>query len=118
VTEDLVQRAEQRLGHPLPAAYRSFLKLAGGRGPPGVGLDPELGLLLDQPFLTSSAESGCPRRSTLRPSCGSASSERATAYWLKSGYPYSSTRSPAGWFADRTGSGKYTTWPAYAAFGA
>ncbi|GAA2751170.1 MULTISPECIES: SMI1/KNR4 family protein [Kitasatospora] len=58
VPEDLVQRAEQRLGHPLPAAYRSFLKLAGGRAPAGVALDVEFGLLLDQPFLTLSEEYG------------------------------------------------------------
>ncbi|GAA1144247.1 hypothetical protein F4556_002791 [Kitasatospora gansuensis] len=58
VTEDLVQRAEQRLGHPLPPAYRDFLKLAGGRAPVGVALDTELGLLLDQPFLTLSEEYG------------------------------------------------------------
>ncbi|MDH6123086.1 SMI1/KNR4 family protein [Kitasatospora sp. GP82] len=58
VTEDLIQRAEQRLGHPLPAAYRSFLKLAGGRAPAGVALDTEFGLLLDQPFLTLSEEYG------------------------------------------------------------
>ncbi|WP_405011851.1 SMI1/KNR4 family protein [Kitasatospora sp. NBC_01539] len=58
VTEDLVQRAEQRLGHPLPGAYRSFLKLAGGRGPAGVALDTEYGVLLDQPFLTLSEEYG------------------------------------------------------------
>ncbi|MFG2823817.1 SMI1/KNR4 family protein [Kitasatospora sp. NPDC048365] len=58
VTEDLVQRAEQRLGHPLPPAYRDFLKLAGGRAPVGVALDVELGLLLDQPFLTLSEEYG------------------------------------------------------------
>ncbi|WP_354642064.1 SMI1/KNR4 family protein [Kitasatospora camelliae] len=58
VSEDLVQRAEQRLGHPLPAAYRSFLKLGGGRVPVGVALDPEFGILLDQPFLTLSDEYG------------------------------------------------------------
>ncbi|BAJ30440.1 MULTISPECIES: HNH endonuclease [Kitasatospora] len=58
VTEDLVQRAEQRLGHPLPPAYRDFLKLAGGRAPAGVALDVDLGLLVDQPFLTLSEEYG------------------------------------------------------------
>ncbi|MEU9133438.1 SMI1/KNR4 family protein [Kitasatospora sp. NPDC048540] len=58
VTEDQVQHAEQRLGHPLPAAYRSFLKLAGGRAPAGVALDVEYGVLLDQPFLTLSDEYG------------------------------------------------------------
>ncbi|GGQ74580.1 SMI1/KNR4 family protein [Kitasatospora griseola] len=58
VTEDLVQRAEQRLGHPLPPVYRDFLKLAGGRGPVGAALDVDLGLLVDQPFLTLSEEYG------------------------------------------------------------
>ncbi|GAA5008572.1 hypothetical protein GCM10025734_50890 [Kitasatospora paranensis] len=58
VTEDLVQRAEQRLGHDLPAAYRTFLKAAGGRTPAGVALDVEYGILLDQPFLTVSEEYG------------------------------------------------------------
>ncbi|MFI9270637.1 SMI1/KNR4 family protein [Kitasatospora sp. NPDC052896] len=52
VPEDLILAAEERLGYRLPGAYRSFLKLGGGRGPVGVALDPELGLLLDQPFLT------------------------------------------------------------------
>ncbi|MFF4651252.1 SMI1/KNR4 family protein [Streptomyces sp. NPDC001380] len=52
VTEDQVQRVEERLGYRLPGAYRGFLKLAGGRAPVGVALDPGLGLLLDQPFLT------------------------------------------------------------------
>ncbi|MEU6236748.1 SMI1/KNR4 family protein [Kitasatospora sp. NPDC047058] len=58
VPEDLVQRAEERLGYRLPGAYRTFLKLGGGRAPVGVALDPELGLLLDQPFLTLSEEYG------------------------------------------------------------
>ncbi|MFD0278640.1 SMI1/KNR4 family protein [Kitasatospora sp. NPDC127111] len=58
VPEDLVQRAEERLGYRLPSAYRTFLKLGGGRAPVGVALDPELGLLLDQPFLTLSEEYG------------------------------------------------------------
>ncbi|MGF1432183.1 SMI1/KNR4 family protein [Kitasatospora sp. LaBMicrA B282] len=52
VGEDLVQAAEERLGYRLPGPYRGFLKLAGGRPPVGVALDTELGLLLDQPFLT------------------------------------------------------------------
>ncbi|MFE4519313.1 SMI1/KNR4 family protein [Kitasatospora sp. NPDC056783] len=56
--EDLVQRAEQRLGYRLPDAYRTFLKLGGGHAPVGVGLDTELGLLLDQPFLTLTEEYG------------------------------------------------------------
>ncbi|MDH6136380.1 hypothetical protein P3T37_005805 [Kitasatospora sp. MAA4] len=58
VGEDLLQAAEERLGYRLPGQYRSFLKLAGGRGPVGVALDTELGLLLDQPFLTLSEEYG------------------------------------------------------------
>ncbi|MFD7639958.1 SMI1/KNR4 family protein [Kitasatospora sp. NPDC059795] len=58
VTEDLVQRAEQRLGHPLPPVYRDFLKLAGGRVPASAALDVDLGLLVDQPFLTLSEEYG------------------------------------------------------------
>ncbi|MFF2547055.1 SMI1/KNR4 family protein [Kitasatospora sp. NPDC058063] len=58
VPEDLVQRAEQRLGYRLPDAYRTFLKLGGGRTPVGVALDTELGLLLDQPFLTLTEEYG------------------------------------------------------------
>ncbi|MFD4659922.1 SMI1/KNR4 family protein [Kitasatospora sp. NPDC058444] len=58
VPEDLVQRAEQRLGYRLPDAYRTFLKLGGGHAPVGVALDPELGLLLDQPFLTLAEEYG------------------------------------------------------------
>ncbi|MFB7475508.1 SMI1/KNR4 family protein [Kitasatospora sp. NPDC056184] len=58
VSEDLVQRAEERLGYRLPGAYRTFLKLGGGRAPVGVALDPELGLLLDQPFLTLTEEYG------------------------------------------------------------
>jgi hypothetical protein len=58
VPEDLVQRAEERLGYRLPGAYRTFLKLGGGRAPVGVALDTELGLLLDQPFLTLTEEYG------------------------------------------------------------
>ncbi|MFF0411922.1 SMI1/KNR4 family protein [Kitasatospora sp. NPDC004745] len=58
VPEDLVQNAEERLGYRLPGAYRTFLKLAGGRGPVGVALDTELGMLLDQPFLTLTEEYG------------------------------------------------------------
>ncbi|MFD8478925.1 SMI1/KNR4 family protein [Kitasatospora sp. NPDC059673] len=58
VTEDLVQRAEQRLGHPLPPVYRDFLKLAGGRAPAAAALDVDLGLLVDQPFLTLTEEYG------------------------------------------------------------
>ncbi|MFE9425210.1 SMI1/KNR4 family protein [Kitasatospora sp. NPDC006697] len=58
VSEDLVQSAEERLGYRLPGPYREFLKLAGGRGPVGVALDTELGLLIDQPFLTLTEEYG------------------------------------------------------------
>ncbi|MEE1784043.1 cell wall assembly protein Knr4, partial [Streptomyces sp. SP17BM10] len=58
VPEDLIQRAEDRLGYRLPGAYRSFLPLGGGRAPVGVALDTELGMLLDQPFLTLSEEYG------------------------------------------------------------
>ncbi|GAA1415501.1 SMI1/KNR4 family protein [Kitasatospora putterlickiae] len=58
VSEDLVQRAEERLGYRLPGAYRTFLKLGGGRAPVGVALDQELGMLLDQPFLTLTEEYG------------------------------------------------------------
>lgn len=50
VTEEQIQRVEERLGYRLPGAYRGFLKVAGGRAPVGVALDTELGLLLDQPF--------------------------------------------------------------------
>ncbi|MGW4896840.1 SMI1/KNR4 family protein [Kitasatospora sp. NPDC004240] len=58
VPEDLVQRAEERLGYRLPEAYRTFLKVGGGRTPLGVALEPDLGMLLDQPFLTLSEEYG------------------------------------------------------------
>jgi hypothetical protein len=52
VTERQVADAEERLGHRLPGAYRTFLKAAGGSAPRGVALDPGLGLLVDQPFFT------------------------------------------------------------------
>lgn len=52
VTEDQVLSVEEDLGYRLPGAYRTFLKAAGGCAPVGVALDPELGLLLDQPFFT------------------------------------------------------------------
>lgn len=58
VGEDQVQQAEEKLGYRLPGPYRGFLKLAGGRAPVGVALDTELGLLLDQPFLTLSEDYG------------------------------------------------------------
>ncbi|MHA6762547.1 HNH endonuclease [Streptacidiphilus sp. PAMC 29251] len=50
--EQRVQAAEEGLGYGLPGAYRTFLKAAGGRAPKGVALDTELGVLVDQPFLT------------------------------------------------------------------
>ncbi len=43
---------EEDLGYRLPDAYRAFLKAAGGCAPVGAALDPELGLLVDQPFFT------------------------------------------------------------------
>ncbi|MGA5129346.1 SMI1/KNR4 family protein [Streptomyces olivoreticuli] len=52
VTEEQVQGVEEDLGYRLPGAYRAFLKAAGGCAPVGAALDAELGLLIDQPFLT------------------------------------------------------------------
>ncbi|HEY5834190.1 SMI1/KNR4 family protein [Streptomyces sp.] len=52
VTETQVRDVEEELGYRLPGAYRTFLKAAGGCAPKGVALDPELGLLVDQPFFT------------------------------------------------------------------
>ena len=52
VPEARVRALEEELGYRLPGPYRSFLKAAGGCAPVGVGLDPELGLLVDQPFFT------------------------------------------------------------------
>lgn len=52
VEESRLRTAEEKLGYRLPDAYRSFLKAAGGCAPRGVALDPELGLLIDQPFFT------------------------------------------------------------------
>ncbi|MCZ7431640.1 SMI1/KNR4 family protein [Streptomyces sp. WMMC1477] len=52
VPEENVAQVEESLGYRLPGAYRSFLKAAGGCAPVGVALDAELGLLVDQPFLT------------------------------------------------------------------
>jgi hypothetical protein len=52
VTEEQVLGVEEDLGYRLPGEYRAFLKAAGGCAPVGVGLDAELGLLVDQPFLT------------------------------------------------------------------
>ncbi|WP_419995596.1 HNH endonuclease [Streptomyces boninensis] len=56
VTEEQVQGIEETLGYRLPGAYRSFLKAAGGCAPKAPALDPELGLLVDQPFLTVSSD--------------------------------------------------------------
>ncbi|MER5771585.1 HNH endonuclease [Streptomyces sp. NPDC001985] len=52
VTEQQLLGVEEDLGYRLPGAYRSFLKAAGGCAPVGAALDAELGLLVDQPFLT------------------------------------------------------------------
>lgn len=52
VDEKRVTEIEEYLGYRLPGAYRDFLKAAGGCAPVGVALDPELGLLIDQPFFT------------------------------------------------------------------
>jgi hypothetical protein len=50
--EQRVQAAEEGFGYSLPGPYRTFLKAAGGRAPKGVALDTDLGVLVDQPFLT------------------------------------------------------------------
>ncbi|QKV92894.1 HNH endonuclease [Streptomyces sp. NA02950] len=52
VTEEQVLGVEEDLGYRLPDAYRGYLKAAGGCAPVGAALDPELGLLIDQPFFT------------------------------------------------------------------
>lgn len=52
VAEERVLDAEETLGYRLPDAYRAFLKAAGGQAPVGVALDQQLGILIDQPFLT------------------------------------------------------------------
>ncbi|MBB0246607.1 cell wall assembly protein Knr4 [Streptomyces alkaliphilus] len=52
VPEDRLRATEEKLGHRLPDAYRSFLRAAGGSAPSGVALYAELGILLDQPFWT------------------------------------------------------------------
>ncbi|MFE0426000.1 SMI1/KNR4 family protein [Streptomyces sp. NPDC058953] len=52
VTETQLLGVEEDLGYRLPGAYRDFLKAAGGCAPVGAALDPRLGLLVDQPFLT------------------------------------------------------------------
>jgi hypothetical protein len=51
-TEEQVLGVEEDLGYRLPESYRAFLKAAGGCAPVGAALDPELGLLVDQPFFT------------------------------------------------------------------
>ncbi len=48
--ESALRDLEEDLGYRLPGAYRDFLKAAGGRAPVGAAFDPELGLLVDQPF--------------------------------------------------------------------
>ncbi|MEY9843822.1 SMI1/KNR4 family protein [Streptacidiphilus sp. MAP5-3] len=50
--EQRIQGVEESLGYTLPGPYRTFLKAAGGRAPKGLGLDTELGVLVDQPFFT------------------------------------------------------------------
>ncbi|MFI1888113.1 SMI1/KNR4 family protein [Streptomyces jumonjinensis] len=52
VSEQQLSGVEEDLGYRLPGAYRTFLKAAGGCAPVGAALDAELGLLVDQPFLT------------------------------------------------------------------
>lgn len=52
VTEQQLLGIEEDLGYRLPGPYRSFLKAAGGCAPVGTALDPDLGLLVDQPFFT------------------------------------------------------------------
>ncbi|MEU1279679.1 SMI1/KNR4 family protein [Streptomyces sp. NPDC005805] len=52
LSESQVQGVEEDLGYRLPGPYRAFLKAAAGCAPVGVALDAELGLLVDQPFLT------------------------------------------------------------------
>ncbi|MEZ0069030.1 hypothetical protein ABIA32_005071 [Streptacidiphilus sp. MAP12-20] len=55
-TEQRLQSVEESLGYTLPGPYRLFLKAAGGRAPKGLGLDTELGLLIDQPFFALRGE--------------------------------------------------------------
>ncbi|WP_370124105.1 SMI1/KNR4 family protein [Streptacidiphilus sp. MAP12-33] len=55
-TEQRLQAVEEALGYTLPGPYRTFLKAAGGRAPKGLGLDTELGVLVDQPFFGLPAE--------------------------------------------------------------
>ncbi len=58
VSEQRLLAAEEGFGFSLPGPYRTFLKAAGGRAPLGVALDTELGVLVDQPFLTLRQERG------------------------------------------------------------
>jgi hypothetical protein len=58
VDEARMQAAEEGLGYSLPGPYRTFLKAAGGRAPKGLGLDTDLGILVDQPFFTLRQERG------------------------------------------------------------
>jgi hypothetical protein len=48
--EKLVQRLEQRLGYPLPAAYRTFLAGTNGGTPAAPGVHPGFGFVVDQPL--------------------------------------------------------------------
>ncbi|MGW7006008.1 SMI1/KNR4 family protein [Streptomyces sp. NPDC054933] len=50
LSERRLREVEEDLGYRLPGAYRGFLKASGGRPAVGVALDPDLGLLIDQPF--------------------------------------------------------------------
>jgi len=58
VREQRLQAAEEGFGFSLPGPYRTFLKAAGGRAPLGVALDTDLGVLVDQPFLTLRQQRG------------------------------------------------------------
>jgi hypothetical protein len=55
-TEQRLQSVEESLGYTLPGPYRLFLKAAGGRAPKGLGLDTDLGMLIDQPFFALRGE--------------------------------------------------------------
>jgi A nuclease of the HNH/ENDO VII superfamily with conserved WHH len=48
--EQLVQRLEERLGRPLPPAYRAFLAATNGATPTAVGVHPGFGFVVDQPL--------------------------------------------------------------------
>ena len=58
VSEQRLQAAEEGFGFSLPGPYRTFLKAAGGCAPLGVALDTDLGVLVDQPFLTLRQQRG------------------------------------------------------------